>query len=75
MGVHPNIGYARFPEQSDNVGEIVLVCFDYDLDHQVRGEIVRDDVVDPYIMIIKLDDGRYVRSTECQYSFPGAVSF
>ncbi len=32
------------------------------------GVIVRDDKEEPGEKIIKLDDGRYVLATECQYS-------
>lgn len=45
------------------VGLRVEVCFNYDTERCISGEIVRDDEV----TIIKLDDGRYVPSTECQY--------
>jgi hypothetical protein len=33
----------------------------------LMGEVVRDDIEAPYIMIIRLDDGRHVLATECQW--------
>ena len=68
MGCVKNITYNTFPKQSNNVGEKVRVCFHYDTSHQFSGVIVRDDLEEPYEMIIQLDDGRYIRSVECQYS-------
>jgi hypothetical protein len=64
------ITHDKFPEQSSWLGRDVLVCFDYDTAHTISGVIVRCDAVEPGKMIIYLGDGRYVLSTECQYSFP-----
>lgn len=69
MGVENNVGFSRWPEQSDWVGRRVLVCFDYDTTNQMGGEIVRCDNEEPGQMIIRLDDNRYVRSVECMWSF------
>ena len=44
------------------------MCFKYDTEHTIAGEIVRADVEDPGIGIIRLADGRHVLFTECQYS-------
>jgi hypothetical protein len=33
------------------------------------GTIVRDDIEAPYETIIKLDNGRYLRGVECQFSY------
>jgi len=68
MGVHPNVTARAFPQQSPNVGRRVEVCFHYDTSAIVGGVIVRDDQEDPFETIIRLDDGRYVRSVECQYT-------
>jgi hypothetical protein len=73
MGVHPNVGIDKFPKQaSDNTlfesGTTVSVCFNYDTSKRIAGTIVRNDWEDPWITIIRLDDGRHVLSTECQYS-------
>jgi len=43
------------------------VCFDYDTSRTLLGLVVRDDAEEPGRMIIKLEDGRHVLSTECQY--------
>jgi len=67
MGVHDNVGFNKFPKQSDRVGCVVRVCFNYDTSETILGRIVREDVEEPGKMIIKLNDGRYVLSTECQY--------
>jgi hypothetical protein len=68
MGVVRNITIESFPKQSDLVGRRVNVCFHYNHEKVVCGEVVRADEEQPFEMIIKLDDGRYVRSTECQYT-------
>jgi len=68
MGVVNSIRHDEFPRQSTVVGDTVSVCFHYDTDHVFDGVIVRDDVAEPYLMIIKLEDGRHVLSTECQYT-------
>jgi hypothetical protein len=64
-----SITFDRFPKQGAYVGRRVRVCFDYDTSKQVTGTVVREDVEEPGEMIIKLDNGRYVRSVECQYGF------
>lgn len=75
MGAYENISHDRFPKQGAYLGRAVDVCFNYDLSHRVRGRIVRDDTEEPGRLIIALDDGRYVLSTECQYSpIPGGAS-
>lgn len=71
MGIKENVGFDQFPKQSAKVGKCVSVAFNYDFKHLVEGTIVRDDIEAPYEVIIALDDGRYVRSVECQYSHPG----
>lgn len=67
MGIRKNIGYDTFPKQG-NVGKRVRVCFNYDTSRIIRRTIVRDDAEEPWELIIKLDDGRYVRAVECMYS-------
>jgi len=61
------IGFDRFPRQGDFKGSVVRVCFDYDPSRIVEGTVIRDDVEEPGRMIIQLDDGRVVLSTECQW--------
>lgn len=75
MGVVANIDIDNFPEQTENVGKKVTVCFHYDTSKSILGTIVREDRKSP-TMIIRLNDGRYVLPTECQYSFhvPNVVS-
>jgi hypothetical protein len=68
MGTVANIGMYCFPRQSDWVGRRVRVCFHYDTEVAIGGEMVRDDYEAPWLCIIKLDDGRYVMATECQYT-------
>lgn len=67
MGCHPNIHATKFPRQyPDKVGTRVEVSFHYARD-SVKGTVVRDDAEEPYVTIFRLDDGRFVLSTECQY--------
>ena len=70
MGDVPAIGIDRFPEQGTFLGKRVEVCFDYDTSRTIGGKVIRDDAEEPGLMLIQLDDGRVVRSVECQYSFP-----
>lgn len=69
--MHPNIAptHGRFPRQSADVGRRVRVCFDYDTSRTVGGVIIRDDTEEPGRMMIQLDDGPVVLSTECQYTW------
>jgi hypothetical protein len=69
MGTVKNIRADHFPRQSEHIGARVEVCFQYDLTQTVNGTVVRDDMEAPWRMIIRLDDGRHVLATECQYSF------
>lgn len=62
------ITHDTFPEQGPFLNRRVQVCFDYDTTHILEGLVVRDDAEEPGRMIIMLDDGRYVLSTECQYT-------
>jgi hypothetical protein len=67
MGVISNIKHDEFPKQTEHVGKEVEVCFHYDTNHRIMGKIVRDDAEPPYESIFQLEDGRFVRATECQY--------
>ena len=69
MGVKKNISLLDFPKQGIWLNKEVSVCFNYETEFTVKGLIVRDDSEEPFLTIIKLNDGRYVLSTECQYSF------
>ena len=67
MGVVNTITYDRFPKQGSFLGKRVEVCFHYDTEHTFMGTIVRDDREEPYVTIIKLDNGLFVLTDECQY--------
>ena len=68
MGDHANIDKTKFPKQGAYKDSRVRVCFHYDSNAVVGGVVVRDDAEEPGQMIIKLDDGRHVLSTECMWS-------
>ena len=77
MGCVETIAYDKFPKQRDKnykypemaVGARVKVCFHYDTSKYCMGTIVRSDIEEPFEEIIRLDDGRFVRTVECQYSY------
>lgn len=71
MGVHANIGFDFFPKQGYQLNCEVEVCFRYDTTKCIDGVIIRDDMEEPYLTLIKLSDGRVVTATECQYSVKG----
>lgn len=66
MGTHTNISFTDFPEQGSWLGKQFRICFNYDTTKTLTGICVRDDREEPGRTIFKLDDGRYVLSTECQ---------
>lgn len=74
MGVVNTIDYDHFPKQADenykypSLGKRVKVCYKYDTTRTHMGTIVRNDIEEPGETIIKLDNGRYIRAEECQYS-------
>lgn len=68
MGQHKNITIDKFPKQGSHLNKEVTVMFHYNTANTIKGIVVRDDEDDPGKTIIKLEDGRYVLSTECQYS-------
>jgi len=67
MGNHKNITIDKFPKQDDTVGQSVKVCFHYDTEHVIGGTIVRADIEEPFQTIFRLNDGRYVLASECQF--------
>lgn len=77
MGCVNTITYENFPKQKDKtykypefaVGARVEVCYHFDTSKKHYGIIVRDDIEEPYETIIKLDNGRYIRAVECQFSY------
>lgn len=68
MGVVEGINITDFPKQSNWLHGRVKVCFDYDVNKEIGGTVVRCDLSEPFETLIRLDDGRYVRSKECQYT-------
>jgi hypothetical protein len=68
MGVSPCVTADAFPNQGRHLGRRAMVVFNYDTSRQFPGTIVRDDNESPWVGIIKLDDGRHVLMSECQYS-------
>jgi hypothetical protein len=70
VGVQHNVLFDGFPRQGDQLHKRTRVCFNYDTSNTIPGTIVRDDREEPFLTLIRLDDGRYVSSTECQYSVP-----
>ena len=67
MGVSAHISFDQWPKQGTYLNLRAEVCFRYDTKRVVMGMIVRDDIEGDGTTIIKLDDGRYVLGTECQY--------
>jgi len=61
MGIHPNVGYDVFPVQGERLGEKAEVIRD---GQTVTGQIVRDDLIDPLVTMIELEDGSVVLSDE-----------
>lgn len=68
------ITHNTFPKQGSWLGRRCKVCFDYDTSHTVLGTVRRVDMEEPGRMIIELDDGRLVLSTECQYQLVAETS-
>lgn len=69
MGAIKEIDINKYPEQTSLVGKKVNICFHYNTDAMIEGICVREDVGNPYVMIFMLSDGRFVLSTECQYTY------
>ena len=65
MGVKSGISMDEWPEQGAFLNREVEVMFNYDSKRRIRGTVVRDDAQG--ITIIRLDDGRFVLGTECQF--------
>ena len=67
MGVVDTIGYDKFPRQGSSLGRAVKVYFNYRSSKSIEGVCVRGDIEKPFETIFKLNDGRFIRDTECQY--------
>ena len=70
MGVVDNVGMDHFPKQGPWLGKRCRVFFNYDSRNDIGGVFVRDDYEAPHRGIIRLDDGRFVLTVECQHSVP-----
>ncbi len=70
MGVVETVGFSRFPKLGSHLDMRCEVCFNYDTANTISGTVVRDDMEAPFATIIRLDDGRHVLATECQYNIP-----
>lgn len=68
MGCVSTIDINNFPKQSDKIGSFVKVVYNYNTNKCEIGKIVRDDMENPFVMIIKIDE-RFILSSECQYQF------
>lgn len=65
---HPLFQSGCYPKQGGWFGKRTEVCFHYDTTYTIMGTIVRSDGESPWEDIIRLDDGRYVLTEECQHS-------
>ena len=70
MGVVQTVSFDSFPKQGSDLNKRTKVCFNYDTSNLIGGTIVREDREEPFLTMIKLDDGRHVLSTECQHTVP-----
>jgi hypothetical protein len=66
MGSYENITIEKMPKQGE-LGRFVRVIFHGNTSLMIGGNVVRDDLEDPFLTVIHLNDGRYVLGTECQY--------
>jgi hypothetical protein len=73
MGCVKNIDFYKFPKQSEFVNRRCKVTFMHDISRYIPGTIIRDDREEPFETLIRLDDGRVIRGTECQYSMHNEV--
>lgn len=67
MGVVQGISFDSFPRHGGYLGRRVRVCFHYDTRRTIGGVCIRDDAEAPGLTIFRLDNGRVVLATECQY--------
>ena len=67
MGAVENITIDNFPKQGSFLNSLVKVCFHYDTEKFIYGFVVRNDIEEPFITLIRLADNRFVLGRECQY--------
>jgi len=68
MGSVATITNNSFPRQGRLLLTVVKLWFHHDMSVVFYANVVRDDAEQPFITIFKLNDGRYILSTECQYA-------
>lgn len=66
MGCVPTVTATSMPRPGRFAGQRVGVLFHYGQE-EFSGVVVRDDAEAPFVTIIRLDDGRHILATECQY--------
>lgn len=63
-----------FPRQGRYLGKRIEVTIHYNNEaHVIMGNVIREDVESPYVMLIRLDTGNYILSTECTYKFVDGI--
>lgn len=62
-----NIGFGIYPKQGNDIGKRVIITYNHDWTIFEHGIIIRDDIEEPFMTVIKLDDDRVLLGTECQY--------
>jgi hypothetical protein len=67
MGCVDNITAEKYPKQGAYLNTRVRVCFNFNASETFLGVVIRDDAEAPGRMIIKLDNGRVLLATECQW--------
>ncbi len=55
--------------KNQDAGRRVLVVIGHDVANAIKGRIVCSDSESPVDTMIRLDDGRLVDATECQYTY------
>ena len=68
MGCVKNVSMDAWPEQGDFAGRRTEVCFHRNTERTIMGRIVRNDVEEPFLTIIRLDDGRFILGSKCQHA-------
>lgn len=56
-----------YPVQTEDLGKLVDVYFQYDMEKHMDGRIVRQDKAAPYLTVIRLDNGNYVLGHEIEF--------
>lgn len=67
MGAKANVSTTEYPAQGELLNARVRVAFNYGRQEFI-GTVVRWDIEEPHVTIIRLEDGRHVLGSECQYA-------